>query len=113
MERLRRIFSSTVGWAFVFGHASLFAYALFLRGGPFHAYHAYYEPWLLHVLMLLDIVWFVAIGLLYPYDGSMAESYFLIVLGSVASIQWIWIGYLIERRFNRNRTAPQIFDLDA
>ena len=111
MEKLRRILFSKLGWAFVFGHAVLFAYALFLRGGPFHAYHAYYEPWLLHFLVLLDIAWFFAIGLTYPYNGPMAESNFLVVLGSVASIQWLWIGYLVEQKRKRDRTAPQILEL--
>jgi len=70
MEKLRHILLSKLGWAFVFVHAVLFAYALFLRGGAFHSWHAYYEPWFLHFLMFLDIAWFFAIGLFIPtYNG--------------------------------------------
>ena len=104
MAKLRRILESRVGWAFVFGHAALFAYALFLRGGPFHAYHAYYEPWLLHFVMLLDIVWFFVIGWWYPYN-PMAQSNFLVVLGVVASIQWLWLGYVVEQKLELRREA--------
>lgn len=109
MTKLRRILLSKLGWAFVFGHAVLFAYALFLRGGSFHAFHAYYEPWLLLALMFLDVVWFLVLTPFFPNAANpMTTTYSLVVGAALASIQWLYIGYTIERKLELDRTQHSI-----
>ena len=112
MGALKRILGSKFGWACVLGHAVLFAYALFLRGGPFHAFHAYYEPWLLLALMLLDFIWFfiwfLVLDFIFPTASNPRTSTYILVVGAaIASIQWLYIGHVIEKKFGKQRKPPR------
>ncbi|HEX6279139.1 MAG TPA: hypothetical protein VFZ49_03900 [Pyrinomonadaceae bacterium] len=96
------MFRSKTGWLFVLGHGLLFATSLWQRGGPIYHFHAVYEPWLLNLLVVADLVWVLLAGILLP-TGPLDPAWWLIPVGAFASIQWYWIGSVLEGRANRRR----------
>ena len=87
---------SRVGWAFVVGHWALWAVAIWERnGGLWWPFHAYYEPWLLLGLLLADVVWAIVPGVFLPVDDT---GWFFLSTALLGSVQWYWVGYMLERR---------------
>lgn len=97
-----KIFKSKTGWLFVLGHGLLFAVAVWQRGGPIYHFHAVYEPWLLNLLVVADLVWALLAEIFFP-SGPLDAAWWLIPVGAFASIQWYCIGSLVERSANRRR----------
>jgi hypothetical protein len=94
---MRKLITSKFGWLLALIHAFLFAIALYQRYGSFHFY---YEPFLLKILLLVDIVWFLLadtfmIGTLdHPTSGLVFTMF-----GGCA--QFFIIGYLLSKLANR------------
>ncbi len=91
-----RVLGSRIGWAFVVGHWALWAAAVWERnGGLWWPFHAYYEPWLLLGLLLVDVIWVIVPGVFLSVNDA---GWLFLTTALIGSVQWYWVGYMLEKR---------------
>ena len=108
----RRVFTSRTAYLFFFAHWILFAVAIYQRGGFIYPFHSEYEPLLVNILIIINlpaIFLIVIIGLVLSVLPQSVLSQFeelkYLICFLPISLQWLIIGYGIEKLIKRRRDS--------
>lgn len=98
MKIIKEILTSKIGYLMVFSHWILCAVAIYQRGGLSFRFHFYYEPFLLKLIVILDLVWIYLVdSMTEPNNGFYGNSCSLGTAFLLAGVQWFLIGYFIGK----------------